>query len=193
MLQHGARQQSNIDDLIDFSGTIAAGGTAQLLVPQQPRRAYLVFNNTSAANLVLEIGPARATASISGGVVTGISVTNGGLGYTVAPQVLLLGGLVTGDYQTAPSNVALATATLSGGAVNAITVNVPGSGYVVAPLVYLLNPLPTLGGGAATPAATTGIVVPAGGSYIMDTAVATSAIAVFGATLAQTFTCKVIF
>lgn len=193
MLLPGSRQQLQLDDFLDFSGTIAVGGTPQLLLPQQPRRAYLLFQNTSSANLVLEIGPARATATISGGQVTGISVANAGLGYTVAPLVQVLGGLTTGDYQSAPSNVASATAAISGGAVSSITVSNPGAGYLVAPTIFLLNPLPSLGGGAAIPAATTGIVVAAGGTFLMDsTAVVTSAVAVFGATLAQSFTVKTI-
>ena len=56
---------------------------------------------------------ATATATISNGIVTGITVTNGGSGYTTTPTVTIKGG-------------ATATAAISGGAVTGITL---ASGY----------------------------------------------------------------
>jgi hypothetical protein len=46
----GIRSQSALDDWLDFSGTITAGNTAQLVLPQQPGRMVLFIENTSAAD-----------------------------------------------------------------------------------------------------------------------------------------------
>lgn len=44
---------------------------------------------------------ATATAAVSGGVVTGFTITNGGSGYTSAPTVIISGGGGAGAYGTA--------------------------------------------------------------------------------------------
>jgi hypothetical protein len=74
---------------------------------------------------------ATATATVTSGFVTSISVTNGGSGYTSAPSVEISGGGGSG---------ALATASLSGGAVSGITVNNAGSGYTSIPDVLVAAP-----------------------------------------------------
>lgn len=198
----GRRGQVQNDDIWDFSGTVTAGGTAQIILPQQPRRCLLLLENTSAGDLFFGVGPATATATISGGKVTSVAVANAGLGYTIPPLVQFLGGLVDGDYQQAPGagafpvgytfRPAAALAALSGGAVSAITVSDGGAGYVVAPRVYLLNPLPQLGGGAYLPSATLGIQLKPGGSAIYGSdSCPWSAVSVFGATTGQAFVCQV--
>lgn len=194
----GIRGQTQLDDLIPFDGTIASGGTAQLLVPQQPRRLFLEFWNTSDTVMSLGIGPAQATPTVTNGGVASVAVTNGGVGYTVAPQVVFLGGVVAGDYKTAPQHPAAAHAVLSGSAVNSIVVDDPGAGYLTAPLVYLMNPLPKLGGGAYVTTATTGIIVPPVSATLLSgwstrgmLLVPSSAISVFCATSSKTFVCKV--
>lgn len=68
---------------------------------------------------------ARATATISGGAVTAISVNAGG-SYATTPTVTISGGGGTG---------ATATATLTNGAVTSIAVTGGGSGYTSAPTV----------------------------------------------------------
>lgn len=75
--------------------------------------------------------PATVTATISGGAVTGITINNGGSGYTSAPTVNFYGGgpVVNGGSK------ARATATITGGAVTGITINNGGSGYTSAPAV----------------------------------------------------------
>jgi FtsP/CotA-like multicopper oxidase with cupredoxin domain len=101
---------------------------------------------------------ATATATIDGsGAVTGVTVTNGGSGYTNPPMVVFSGGDGTG---------AMADAVVMPGAVTAIIVTNGGSGYTAAPDVTL-----TGGGGlGATATATvqpgvvTGIILTNGGS-----------------------------
>lgn len=73
--------------------------------------------------------PATATSSVSGGAVTGCTVTSTGRGYSTAPAVVFDGGGGTG---------ATATATIDGnGYVTGITVTAGGSGYTSAPTVFL--------------------------------------------------------
>ena len=65
---------------------------------------------------------ATATAVVTNGRVTGITVTAGGTGYTSAPTIALTGGGGTG---------ATAVATVSGGAVTAINVTNQGTGQTI--------------------------------------------------------------
>lgn len=74
---------------------------------------------------------ATGTATVSGGGVTAISITNGGSGYTSAPTISFSGGGGTG---------AAATATITGGVVTAVTVNTAGTGYTSAPTVTFSAP-----------------------------------------------------
>jgi formylglycine-generating enzyme required for sulfatase activity len=74
---------------------------------------------------------ATATATISGGTVASIAVTDGGAGYSQAPVVILAGGGGTG---------ATATALMTGDAVSQINVMTGGSGYTNAPDVILSAP-----------------------------------------------------
>ncbi|MFZ4931160.1 hypothetical protein [Chryseobacterium sp. Mn2064] len=77
--------------------------------------------------------PATATATISGGSVTGITINNGGSGYTTVPTINFYGGgsIVNGGIK------ARATATLTNGAVTGIAINNGGSGYTTAPTVTI--------------------------------------------------------
>lgn len=201
----GIRGQTPLDDLLDFSGTVTAGGTAQLILPQQPRRLLLSISNMDATDVMyVGVGPAKATAALAAGAVTTITVNNGGVGYTVAPQVRILGGLVNGDYQTAPGATNLqgisvpgvvcqAHAVLTGGAVSSIVVDNPGSGYLVAPLIYLENPWPTLGGGAYAPGVSNGIPIPVNTTFTFQGSfmIPGSAVALFGATTGDQFHVRV--
>lgn len=194
VLAPGIRGQTHLDDLLDFSGTVTTGGTAQLVLPQQITRLSLYIGNTSGSDTItVGIGPPRPTATLTGSAVTSVTVGNAGVGYTVAPQVVFLGGLVDGDYRQAPSHPAAAHATLSGTGVSAITIDDPGTGYVVAPLVYLVNSLPRLGGGAFLPSATAGIPLPPGWSLNFEGSiiVPTSAVAIYGPNTSDPYVIKV--
>lgn len=85
---------------------------------------------------------ASATRNATTGVITALSIQDGGAGYTVAPTVSIVGGNGTG---------AAATATVSGGAVTAINVTNGGSGYGVAPTLIFT------GGGGSGAAGTVNI------------------------------------
>ena len=74
---------------------------------------------------------AAATATVSGGTVTAITVTDGGSGYSQAPVIILAGGGGIG---------ATATALLAGGAVSQINVMASGSGYTNPPAVIISAP-----------------------------------------------------
>jgi subtilase family serine protease len=86
--------------------------------------------NNSEPNLITPTGSgATATAVVSGGAVTSISITSGGSGYTQAPYVLINDG---GAYSRAT-----ATTTVSGGVVTSISVTSGGSGYSSAPTITI--------------------------------------------------------
>ena len=77
---------------------------------------------TDEGNLII-IYPAPPVAS---GTINGITVTNGGSGYTTAPTVSIAGGGGTG---------ATATAVVVNGAVSEIYITSPGSNYTATPTV----------------------------------------------------------
>jgi hypothetical protein len=76
---------------------------------------------------------ATATATVVEGLVAAITITDGGSGYPVAPQVTITGGGGSG---------ASAEATVSNGAVVAIAVTVAGRGYTSVPEVIIAAPPP---------------------------------------------------
>jgi len=80
---------------------------------------------------------ATATATVVNGFVVGATITDGGCGYTNAPQVLIQGGGGSG---------ATATATISNGVVVAINVTSAGCCYTNVPEIEIASPpfVPTL-------------------------------------------------
>jgi hypothetical protein len=86
---------------------------------------------------------ATATAQFSGGFVVGITVTDGGSGYTNVPPVHIFGG--------GGSN-AVATASIANNIVTAVAINNPGSGYSSLPIVSIAPPVVSLPQIAAAPA-----------------------------------------
>jgi hypothetical protein len=84
-----------------------------------------------------------ATATVAGGPVTGITITNGGGGYTSAPTITISGG---GGADAA------AAATVGGGPLTGILLTDGGSGYTFTPNI-------TISGGGGTGATATATVV----------------------------------
>ena len=102
----------------------------------QPRRGY------TAPPTVTIAAPnplATATANVSDGVLTGITLTNGGAGYFAPPTVTLTGGGSGTSFVNAT-----ATAQLSNGVVTAILIANPGFGYTSAPTVTFSAPFDAL-------------------------------------------------
>jgi hypothetical protein len=75
--------------------------------------------------------PATATTTVVNGFVVGVTVTDGGCGYTNAPVISFAGGGGTG---------ATATAVVTNGAVAGITITDPGTGYTSVPTVDITPP-----------------------------------------------------
>jgi len=78
----------------------------------------------------------------SGGTVTSIVVSDGGVGYTTTPTVSISQPIGFGT--TAAQNTALVTATISGGVVTGIAVTYGGSGYMSTSIPQVLIESPTL-------------------------------------------------
>lgn len=201
----GARAQQQIDDYFDASGTIVAGGTAQLLLPQRKSCSHLVIANNSTGILMVQIGVPPGVATVANGAVTGVTFPDGGFGFQEPPVIMFLGGGNANDpaskggtlpYWPAPSNPAAAravmgTSAISGLKINSIELDSGGSGYLAPPFVYLLAKRtdPT---GVGTPSAAVGIPLQANGGsfYVNGTSCPTTAIAIWGATTGQAFCCK---
>ena len=195
--------QSGLHPLYVADSTITTGGTSQLLLPRAASRSHLLVMNLSTANLFMEVGDARATAALTSGRVSSLTVTNGGFGYTRAPQVWFFGGwnqnntafVASGQPNyPAPPHPAQAHAVLTNGVVTSIVIDDPGALYTVAPMVFLSGD-PIDPNGAADPyfsSVSSGIILlPQGGSYYMNgTCCPTTPISIWGGTSTQAFTCR---
>lgn len=78
---------------------------------------------------------ATATATVSSGRVTAVTMVSRGAGYTVAPRVMFSGGGGTG---------AAGTAVISGGLVTGVTITNQGTGYTSPPQVWIAAGLDVL-------------------------------------------------
>ena len=201
----GAGGQQRRDGWYDYSGTIQTGGNAQLLLPQGKSRSFLFIQNNSSGLLAYQVGVGRAIATISGGKVTSVSVSDAGFGFQLAPQIHFLGGGNNGDptsfggtmpdwptpKQPARGIAVMSASSLGGLQISSITITDPGSGYLSAPYVFVqaAREDPT---GVGVPSATVGPqLVTSGDNYVADaTTCPTDAISIWGATTGQAFTCK---
>jgi hypothetical protein len=205
----GSKNQVEPDVLYDASGVIASGGI-QLVLPAHRSRSHLFFQNNGTHAMFLEVGSARATATISGGAIASIAVTNAGFNFTYAPIVRFAGGGNAGNSsfiglnqpggegpnsaltQAAPAaaHCVMASSGVVGNKVNTIVVDQGGAGFVVAPYVFIMNsqldPY-----GCALPASGTGIQIGSGGgsAYYNGTTCFTDSVSVFG-TAGDAFCCK---
>lgn len=204
----GSKSQTKLDPLYDASGTTT--GAPQLIRPMVPSCSHFLIQNLSAANVMyVEFGSARATAAITGGVISSITVTNGGFGFTYPPIVRFAGGGKTGNgrnlglnqpggdgpnSQLGVGRPAKAHAVLTTGVVTSIVIDDPGAGYVIAPYVFLTND--TLDPyGCASPffsSTVSGVYLgAAGGSYYMNgTVCPTDPVSIYCSASAQPFTFK---
>ena len=212
MRWQGTAGQQRRDLVYDASGTIANGTTPQLLLPEAKSRSFLTIQNISDTAMYLEFGSARATATLTSGVVTSCNVTNAGFGFTFAPDILFIGGGPygqDGQYGTnisqfvgvgqvgypAPANAAKAHCVMTGSAPNlsvaSITVDNGGAGYVAAPYVFIHNKLADPNG-CAIPSTTSGVyLAPFGGSMTFNgTVCPTDPCALYCATTGKAFICK---
>ena len=164
----GSQNQKRLDRLFRADGT--ASSTVKLVLPRSAARSCLILQNTGVTNpLWFDIGSARATATITNGVVTSLTVLNGGFGFLKPPIVTLLGGgsnngqfaaalsasgwdgrgqldqfpVPSGIIKTTTPNTvyrpANVTAVLTSGVVTSFVINDGGAGYVNAPEVLIAN------------------------------------------------------
>jgi hypothetical protein len=203
----GLRGQAVSDRLFDVSGTITAGTTPQLILPECRIRTSLIVQNISAVAMYLSIGAPPATCAISSNAVSSVTVGNAGFGYSIAPTVKFYGGALwnRNSYPTytltgtpdapSPAHPASAHCVMSGSAPNmtiaSIAIDDPGAGYAYPPFVFLVNhyldPY-----GCSIPSATNGILLAAnGGSYTSNGSICTTdQMALYCATTGSAFTCK---
>jgi hypothetical protein len=202
----GTQAQQARHFLYDASGTIASGGTTQLLLAESKSRSFLFIQNISDTAMYVNIGAGFAHATLTSGVVTSVTVDNAGFGFTYPPAVTFLGG---GPYKPdgrtpnltsvgvnqpgydAPDHVAKAHAVLTTGAISSIVVEDGGVGYLAAPYVLITNSHRD-GAGAALASATAGILLPvSGGSLLFNyTSCPTEPVSIFCATTGKAFICK---
>lgn len=202
----GSGEQAVMTPGFRADGSITAGGTPQLVLPAFAPRSSLIIQNVSDTEMWFEFGAARAHATLSSGVVSSVTVDNGGFNYTLPPKVTFLGGGYNGNTaflglgipsQSSPAGPypagakpAVAHATLSTGAVSAITVDDGGSGYAIAPYVFLSNPLDPYGCADPSAGSGSGLRLLPGQAYTWNgTVTPTDAVAVYCASTGKKFIC----
>ena len=114
---------AQVPQLLNYQGRIAVNGTNFTGTGQF--KFALVDGGLNAAHT------AAGAATISGGFLTIVTVTDGGAGYASAPGVSATGGGGFG---------AVLTAQISGGIVTNVIVNSPGSGYTSQPGIVFAAP-----------------------------------------------------
>lgn len=200
MILHGAGGQTGPHSLYWADGTIASGANPQLVLAASQSRSMLLFQNLSSAPMYVNIGVAHATTTLTSGVVTGVTVTNGGFGFTYPPSVCFLGGgssNVSGNLATAqpggstPQNPAQGLAVLAAGAVSSVTITNGGANYLTAPYVLFIND-PRDSIGCVKASSTLGMYVPALGGQLFfnGTACPTDPVSVFCPTAGSAYACR---
>lgn len=193
-----------------LDGTITAGGTSQLVSPIPASRSSYLFHNASQYPMYLEFGSARATCTISNGQVNSVTITNGGFGFLLPPEISFQGGApfsnqvgggglsgvglpgyaAPSNWQNAGGRPAVAHCVLTSGVVTSIVIDDPGAGYAVAPFMAIRNAYGD-GYGCADPdygSVNSGqIIGPNGSNYVNGTVCPTDQISVWCATTGAPF------
>lgn len=192
-------------------GALASGSAPQLILPASLSRSSFLIQNTSSAIMWIEMGSARAHATLTNGVVTGVTIDNAGFNFTNPPVVRFEGGGNAGNSSYlgigqpgAPSpnsslnagRPATGHAVMTGSAGNlsvaSITIDDGGAGYVCPPYVFIFNS-DLDPNGCADPSAGSGSgfqLYPGQSLYEAHSVVATDQIAVFCATISSTYFCR---
>jgi hypothetical protein len=209
----GSRGQQIRDFVYRADGSVTAlAATGTLVLPEAKSRSYLSIQNISAGNMWVEMGSARATATLTGTSVSSCTVANGGFGFTRPPIVEFYGGGDGGNGQMVAVGLigwpvpgmgqissgrlqhrpAKAHCVLTAGVVTSIVMDDQGLGYVTAPQVFIRNSEldpngcadPAIGSGS-------GLLLASGQNFFLDgTVCTTDPVAIWGAGAAtQKFTC----
>ena len=117
---------AQVPSIINYQGRLSAGGTSLFNGPGLFQ--FALVNGGSNVNW-----QATGVATVSGGFLTIIAVTDGGHGYGETPAVAIT---------DATGSNAVATAHLTAGVVTSITVPYPGSDYSPSPTVTIAPPPP---------------------------------------------------
>lgn len=204
----GSGNQSAEHYFYRADSTITTGGTAQLILGRAQSRSHFFIQNISTGVMYVEIGTGAAHATLTGNVVTSVTVDNAGFGFSHAPLVRFLGGGYAGNSSytglaqpggaapdTGAGSPAKARCIMTGSAPNmsisSIIVDYGGTGYAIAPYVQILNS-DLDPNGAAVPSSGVGIQLAANGGsiYYNGTTCPTDPIAIWGATTSQAFLCR---
>ena len=200
----GVRGQQQQDFYYDASGTIATGGTAQLLLPQSKSRSHLIIINNSTGVLNIQFGMIPGVATLSGKTVASVAVSDGGFGFNVPPDVVFLGGGNSNDPASygatmpdwpapnapAKAHCVMGSSAISGLTVSSIVVDYVGAGYLAAPYAAII-PQRTDPTGVGTASTNTWPIMGNGGAAFFDGSTCpTDAISIWGATTSQAFICK---
>jgi len=120
---------TNLTDWVQYVTLTNSYGEAQVINPPS--------TNQGGFYQAVDLSQAQRTATgiptVVNGFLVAITVTDGGIGYTTAPEVTIIGGGGSG---------AAAVATILEGAVDKIIVKAAGSGYTDTPAVVIAAPSP---------------------------------------------------
>jgi len=115
-----------VPEIVTYQGRVGSGGQPFTGAGQFKFAIGIKTNRSSQAT---------ATATVSGGAVTGFTIGKGGSGYPTAPAVTIASPPLGGS-------TARGRATVSGGTVTGIQLLAGGAGYLAAPTVTIAPPPP---------------------------------------------------
>jgi hypothetical protein len=134
---NGNIYELDLDTYTDIGATIQRKRTAQVVHNDRKKLFHSQLEIEFEAGVGSVTGRPVLTAVLTGDAVSSVTITDGGSGLSVAPQLIFTGGGGTG---------AVATATITAGVITLVTVITGGSGYTSAPTI-------TVAGGTSDPQA----------------------------------------